>query len=250
MNRRRRYRAVLILGTVGLLLTVACGLWLRSARRQEALNRQLIAALVKIEEVRIEHVVLYDNREVLALVNAGADPNTPFTPVPRPSLRQMWDHLVRRSALPINDTPTAFELVCGSLCPADRSVVVHYFDRDDPQLVQTMLQHGANKDAMNIDGWTPLMLSIWSHYPKTVGMLLKHGADVNAQDHEGETALYKVADFGDFTESGQASDICRQLLAHGADPTLRAKNGETVVQYAPTQRPDLVALLKQAGAKK
>jgi hypothetical protein len=54
MNKHRRYRAALLLGVVFLLIVGTGGLWLRSARRQEALNRQLIAgpALPNIEKER------------------------------------------------------------------------------------------------------------------------------------------------------------------------------------------------------
>ena len=113
MNKRRRYRAVLVLGTVGLLLTVACGLWLRSDRRQEALNRQLIAALVK-GDLPPQFHYQYDDREALALVDAGADPNTPLVPSPAPSLRQLWNYVIHRSPLPANDSPSAFLIACGA----------------------------------------------------------------------------------------------------------------------------------------
>lgn len=71
MIKRARWKSVVVLaaivvvGTIAssLLIVGAGGLWLRSYRQQEALNRQLIAALMK-----------EDDRQALDLVNAGAGP--------------------------------------------------------------------------------------------------------------------------------------------------------------------------------
>jgi hypothetical protein len=65
------------------------GLWLRAQQRQYALNRALIAALVK-----------GDTRLALTLVNEGADPNTPYNPTPVPSLLELVKQLFHRSPPP------------------------------------------------------------------------------------------------------------------------------------------------------
>lgn len=66
MTRHRRYRAAFVLGVVCPLIVGAGGLWMRSYRRQEALNRLLIAALVN-----------RDTNNALQLVKEGTDPNLP-----------------------------------------------------------------------------------------------------------------------------------------------------------------------------
>src|SRR5689334_4539956 len=91
MHRRPAALLTLIL-LAGVVL--ACGLWLRAERRQYALNRQLIAALVK-----------GDSKQALALVNAGADPNTRVKPSPMPTLLQSVKLLLYRSQ-PDNDSLT------------------------------------------------------------------------------------------------------------------------------------------------
>jgi len=242
MNKRRRYRAVLVLGTVCLLMVGAGGLWLRSVRRQEALNRQLIAALVKD-----------DPKQALALVNAGADPNTPLEPMSPPSLTQLWNHLIHRTEPARNASPSAFFMACGAYTSsADfRFLGIH---TDEPELVETMLQHGARKNAKQYNGMTPLLWSISVRRPKTAGALIEHGVDVNAQVGGGFTAL-SWAVFESRTdnpsERSKDTNIVRQLLAHGANPNVPGPNGLTPLQMAHnSNRPDLVALLKQAGAKK
>ncbi|MCW3054941.1 MAG: hypothetical protein JWN14_4111, partial [Chthonomonadales bacterium] len=234
----RLYRAVLALGTVGLLLTVACGLWLRSYRRQEALNRQLIAALVK-----------NDAQKALALVNAGADSNTPCHPSPPPSLRQLWDWLVRRFALPRAAAPNAFTMACGGVW-LESSSIGHMSEADTPQLVQAMLEHGANKNVKDDRGWTPLICSVCADYPETVRVLLQNGADVNAKDLSGDSSLF-YAVYKTVNGPGLSNTIIGQLLVHGADPNLPDLNGITPLKLVDqSEHPDLVAHLKQAGAKK
>ena len=66
MHKRRLQRLVAVLSTIGLLAIGVAVLGLQARQRQYALDRRLIAALVK-----------NDAEQGLDLVNAGADPNTP-----------------------------------------------------------------------------------------------------------------------------------------------------------------------------
>lgn len=263
MNKRRRSRAVLVLGTVGLLLTVACGLWLLSARRQEALNRQLIAALMKDEKAPLQHSGPYEHREAMALVNAGADPNTPVKSLPPPSLRQLWDCLTHRSLLPANHCTTAFLLACGG-GPDDPNLAfskaIEYHE-DFAPLRQAMLQHGANVEAADENGYTGLIYAARTHNLKTLDLLLRHGVNVNGHRDGVDPPLFWAAFTSliypiSYRDAGPPDSMIpttflRRLLAHGADPNLPDPYGRTALQLAQqARRSDLVALLKQAGAKK
>ena len=82
-----------------------------------------------------------------------------------------------------------------------------------------------------------------------VTMLLERGADPNAQDtmehNEGHTPLMYV--------QATSLDIARFLLAHGADPLVRTKDGETTSQIAARNTHqkgwrELVNLLEMAEA--
>jgi ankyrin repeat protein len=75
--------------------------------------------------------------------------------------------------------------------------------------------------------------------------MLTHGADVNATDEDGMTPLY-------YTVMLEADNTTlRKLLASGADPNFVAKDRVTPMLLAKEQRrPDIVALLKQAAARK
>jgi len=245
MTRLRRHAVLFpLLLMVG--ITVAAGLWLRAQQRQYALDRQLVDALITS-----------DTQQALVLVNAGADPNTPYKPVPPPSLRQLWNYLLHRSALPIHDDSSdfssAFTIACGEDWMVNRSGTQR-LDADAPQLVETMIQHGARKNAKAGGGWTPLMRSVDGERPKTVEVLLRYGVDVNAQDQNGYTALVYVLMFKPTRHHFKyawTANYVRQLLAHGANPNLPDHYGSTPLQEAQKYgRADLVDLMQQAGAKR
>jgi ankyrin repeat protein len=241
MNKRRVKRAALITGLVSLLLAGGLALWVSSYRHQEDLNRQLIAALER-----------YDPKQALALVKAGADPNTPLKPPSPLSLIQLWNRMLHRKALPNKDTLSAFHMACGEQIFSDNGTPSG-LNTDEPYLVETMLQHGAQKNAKADMGWTPLHFSVVARRTKTVYVLLKHGVDVNAQNDGGTALLWAVfaSSAVDPSERTKSANIVRQLLAHGADPNLPGMGGETPLQMAREgNSPDLVALLCKAGAKK
>src|SRR5579871_5569409 len=100
---RQRLRPFVLL-TVLLLVTLVIsglGLWLRSAKRQYALNRQLIAALIH-----------HDDQKALTLVEAGADPNACYKPSSAPSLLKLVKQVLHPSLA--SNSPTAFMIACGA----------------------------------------------------------------------------------------------------------------------------------------
>jgi FOG: Ankyrin repeat len=96
-----------------------------------------------------------------------------------------------------------------------------------PQVALLLLKHGADPNAVNARGETPLHIAargdehtIGSGNYAVVSILVKHGADVNARDKDGNTPLhYAVARCAFATAS--------LLLKHGADPNARNNEGKT-----------------------
>lgn len=96
--------------------------------------------------------------------------------------------------------------------------------RCDPDNLEKLIQAGADVNyRMGPHRTTPLMEAMRSYdskCPKRMAeLLIQAGADLNAQDDRGYTALHYVA--GGHCIPPQIEAV-KYLVAHGADPTLRA----------------------------
>lgn len=85
---------------------------------------------------------------------------------------------------------------------------------DNPAIVQLLLRAGADPQAVDNEGVTPLHLSAWNSNPVVTAHLLAAGADPNALDNEGYTPLHHAA------RRGWSGRVIARLLAAGADPLI------------------------------
>jgi ankyrin repeat protein len=94
-------------------------------------------------------------------------------------------------------------------------------------LIRLLLERGADVDAMDDDGLTPLL-----HLAKTrskadpipvMELLLAGGANLDARDENHGTLLMH------FARQGKAEPL-QWVLAHGADRNARNKNGKTAAE--------------------
>jgi ankyrin repeat protein len=269
----KRRRTLLLSITIVLALCAACGWWLHRERQHYALNRQLIDALVHD-----------DANEALALVNAGADPNTRYAPPPAPTFPLLLNQFLHHTPPTVNDSPTAFLMACGinwlpDLSPYEvwylqkkrapligklpllQAMVAHganvkaktkenrtalhmALDQQCDAVAEWLLQQGADVNVQDTDGRAPLSMAVGNKKSNIAHLLLSLGANPNAQDVDGRTALWVAVAMRN-TLSG-ISD----LLAHGANPNLARKTGYTPLHLAQImRRHDLIRLLKQHGAK-
>lgn len=88
---------------------------------------------------------------------------------------------------------------------------------DDPEmipLVQVLLENGADPNAKNSIGWTPLHYSchIQTRNEHVVKLLVQYGADLNVTLPDGSTPWDLVKDAG-----GEAAERIRQLLLDRID---------------------------------
>lgn len=74
----------------------------------------------------------------------------------------------------------------------------------------TLLTQGAEVNARNAYGWTPLHVAAAGGDPAVVALLLQHGADVHAESHIGATPIDNA------TTRGGRKAVIDLLLAHGA----------------------------------
>jgi ankyrin repeat protein len=118
----------------------------------------------------------------------------------------------------------------------------------DTERVAALLRAGADPNAADRDGTTPLYQAAVQGDREVVGLLLEAGADPNAESL-GETdglPLCAAACWG-FT------DVVRALLAHGADPNRKEDAGTpteaTALAWAGAGgHGEVVGVLLQAGA--
>lgn len=113
------------------------------------------------------------------------------------------------------------------------------------QVVDALLNAGADPNAANVAGITPLMTAV-SFDPESTAMmqrLLDAGALVDAPDNRGKTALMWAASYG-------RKEAVTLLLERGANPGLRDDSGRTPAAMTGNSKEaaDLSALLEKAAA--
>ncbi len=67
---------------------------------------------------------------------------------------------------------------------------------DTEAIVQLLLDKGANIEAKDTDGWTPLMSAAVNGHEAVVQLLLGKGANIEAKDEDGWTPLLLAAEKG------------------------------------------------------
>ncbi|XP_051819877.1 poly [ADP-ribose] polymerase tankyrase-1 isoform X2 [Antechinus flavipes] len=97
------------------------------------------------------------------------------------------------------------------------------FGRKD--VVEHLLQMGANVHARDDGGLIPLHNACSFGHAEVVSLLLCQGADPNARDNWNYTPLHEASIKGKI-------DVCIVLLQHGADPNIRNTDGKSALDLA------------------
>ena len=234
---RRYAKGFLVVGVAAMMAASLCLIAL--GHRQNMLDRELIKAAQQNNVA-----------EISRLLSQGADPNAKASATMSMSFTQ---RLKRRLLHPSERTPTGWQtaalplLLRGDdspnrppdLVPALKVLLNHGADinatdenGDTPLMIAladgnkpvtvVLLEHGVDVNRHNIYGGTALIL-----YANVddVNLLLKHGVDIDAVDGEGCTALLMAVDRGDV-------DMAMNLLRHGANRHLKDKSGRTALSIA------------------
>src|SRR4051794_31706442 len=91
--------------------------------------------------------------------------------------------------------------------------------------VRELLGRGADPDARDDDGRTPLFSAVLGNSLALVGLLLESKADVDARDESGWTALH-------FAAQEYLPEMARILIGSGADVNARDHEGRSVMWRA------------------
>ena len=148
------------------------------------------------------------------LRDAGLPPGDVLTP---DALRAMRAVAKRRNVAP--PPPTQRK---PSPPPVDLHRLVASGDIDR---LKAALEGGADANARDGTGWTPLMRAADKGHALLVPMLLKAGADANLRAPDGATALFMA------TLGGHA-EIIAALMKAGADHSIKGPQGKTAVDVA------------------
>lgn len=143
----------------------------------------------------------------------------------------------------------------------DTALLAHFTPRwaaatDSTPVLLAMIEMGTDVRAPNaLTGETVLHKAAEWNNVIIATALLDHGADVNARDHNGTTPLMQAAMSGLYSDLYRPKDqVVALLLKHGANPNLGMKyegygpEGMWTPLTAAHKQPELTRLLLQAGA--
>ena len=94
------------------------------------------------------------------------------------------------------------------------------------QIIELLLDTGSDVNARNEDLMTPLMAAVVNKNARVVELIINAGADINAQDEDGNTALFYAA------ESAVNPAVIDVLLEAGADATIVNERGRKAFESA------------------
>ena len=111
------------------------------------------------------------------------------------------------------------------------------------EAVKKTLADGADVNAKDDNGWTPLHWAAGIGHKEVSEYLITMGADVNAKTSLGSTPLHGAA-------MGGHKEIAERLIAKGTDVNAQSEKGRTPLDWATEKnRTEVADLLRKHGGK-
>lgn len=111
----------------------------------------------------------------------------------------------------------------------------------DARRVRTLIARGADPNAKNKNGDSPLYTAVYWSWGESANVLLAGGADPNAKNKDGKTLLAQAVE-------SSKPEIVELLLKYGANPNARTQWNDGVTPLAYAREPEIVATLLSHGA--
>lgn len=107
------------------------------------------------------------------------------------------------------------------------STAFHWaMDSKNTEMVDWMIDDGANMEATDYNGWTPLLrVAAVGGSPEVTRLLLRRGASVSCKDKDGKTPLMIAVINGH-------TSMVEQLLKKGADASVKNEYGKSAYEMA------------------
>lgn len=232
LTSRRRLFPVTCLTLIVLPIAL---LTLRAVKQMQDYHQQPLFAAIRRN----------DTATVIALLNAGADPNArdPGTAQGLSKADHFFAAINHDNRRENGQTPLLAALYRTRTIVPQKQMEISANPTPNVAILRALLDKGAKVDATDDTALTqPIIFAALSGNTQAVGLLLQHGAKINGSS-TGGTPLICAASQG-------RTEMMRFLLARGADSNARSLTGATAliatVRYA--RLPDAVQLLLDANA--
>lgn len=259
---KRRSKTVLGILVVSLVILIGSGVGaVYYFERQQALGNALIAA-IKADDIA----------QVKAQLAAGAAADSrDLSGDNRPMWQRLWDRLRGQPYAPLLNglqspalivaidgdkttggaaQPQVIDLLLNAGANIDAqdangsTALHHAVETDALPIVQTLVVRKARLDVKNSSGKTPLHWAAYDGHEAVAQFLIEHGSDTNAADDGGGTPLFDAI--------LQSHDrIVALLVAKGARVNVKDVNNRTPMAMAQqVSNKQTIAVLQKAGATK
>lgn len=116
-------------------------------------------------------------------------------------------------------------LSCNQAWTQTADTLIQAAEKGYEKKVKSLIDSGADVNAANQFGVTPLMFAAAKGHQKVVEYLVEQGADVHAADEHGMTALMLAAEKG-------RQGVVKTLIDHGAQVNATNDRGWTAIELA------------------